>query len=407
MIEGTRLEKTSGTHEDTEKVVQRVTIPPYKTAWVRVGCEKSETGEERILWPSRKEVADGVFKITNQEAKVPIFNPSEEAIVLRKNEELGTWVTDKWHDTLDDTNTTMLDSSGLEIEGGVRREELREQIRKNRVTKVIEQDIEDVLEEYPDAFAISDKELTQTELVKMEINTGENTPVKLKTRPVPLGIRTKLREMLQDLEKRAIIEKSSSEWAFPIVLVEKKDGSIRLCVHYRESKERIKLDSYSIPTIEAILQNMAGKQFFSTLDMCSGYWQIPLEENSREKSAFTISEGLYHFRVVPFGLSTSSAVFRTLMDAVLSDLLGGEVFCYIDAIMICTNTRERHIELFREVCKRMRKARLKLKAKKCVLLQTSVTFLGHIVNVEGVHTDPAKVEAIIKFPVPTNEKELR
>ncbi|EYC11418.1 hypothetical protein Y032_0050g1903 [Ancylostoma ceylanicum] len=407
MIEGTRLEKTSGTHEDTARVVQRVTIPPYKTAWVRVGCEKSETGEERILWPSRKEVADGVFKITNQEAKVPIFNPSEEAIVLRKNEELGTWVSDKWHDTLDDTNTTMLDSGGLEIEGGVRREELREQIKKNRVTEVIEQDIENVLEEYPDAFAISDKELTQTELVKMEINTGENTPVKLKTRPVPLGIRTKLREMLQDLEKRAIIEKSSSEWAFPIVLVEKKDGSIRLCVDYRELIKRIKLDSYPIPTIEAILQNMAGKRFFSTLDMCSGYWQIPLEESSREKSSFTTPEGLYQFRVVPFGLSTSPAVFQRLMDAVLSDLLGKEVFCYIDDIMICTDTRERHIELLREVCKRMRKAGLKLKAKKCVLLQTSVTFLGHIIDVEGVHTDPAKVDAITKFPVPTNEKELR
>ncbi|KAL6727076.1 hypothetical protein Aduo_008989 [Ancylostoma duodenale] len=213
MIEGTRLEKRSGMHEDTAKVVHRMTIPPYKTAWIRVGCEKSETGEERILWPSRKEVSDGVFKITNQEARVPILNPSEEAIVLRKNEELGTWVTDKWHDTLDDTNTTMLDSSGLEIERGDRKEELREQIRKDRVTEVIEQDIEDVLEEHPDAFALSDKELTQTEPVKMEINTGENTPVKLKTRPVPLGIRTKLREMLQDLEKRAIIEKSSSEWA--------------------------------------------------------------------------------------------------------------------------------------------------------------------------------------------------
>ncbi|RCN49046.1 zinc knuckle [Ancylostoma caninum] len=80
----TGKEKTSGTGEDTAKVVQRVTIPPCKTAWVRVGCEKSETGEERILWPPRKEVADGVFKITNQEARVPIFNPSEEAIVLRK-----------------------------------------------------------------------------------------------------------------------------------------------------------------------------------------------------------------------------------------------------------------------------------------------------------------------------------
>lgn len=110
--------------------------------------------------------------------------------------------------------------------------------------------------------------------------------------------------------------------------------------------------------------------------------------------------------MTPFGLSTSPAVFQRLMDTVLNGLHGEEVLCYIDDIMICTKTRERHLEQLKEICNRMRDAGLRLKAKKCVLLQESVSFLGHVIDQEGVHTDREKVEAVCKYPAPTNVKEL-
>lgn len=162
-----------------------------------------------------------------------------------------------------------------------------------------------------------------------------------------------------------------------------------------------------MPTIDAVLQSMAGKRFFTTLDLYSGYWQIPLAEDAREKTAFAISEGLYQFRVTPFGLSTSPAVFQRMMDTVLHDLLGDEVFCYIDDIMICTQSRERHLELLHVVFARLIEAGLRLKAEKCVLMESRVSFLGHMIDEAGVHTDPRKTEAIRKYPTPKNVKELR
>lgn len=180
---------------------------------------------------------------------------------------------------------------------------LREHTKKNRMTQAIKQDIENILQKHSDAFAVDDKELIQTELVKMTINTYEHFSVKIETGLVPLGIRTKLRKMLQDLEKR-----------------------LRLFFDHREISKHIKLDSFQIPPIDAILQNMAGKLVFSTLDICTGYWQIPLDEESREKPTFTTPEGLYQFLLEPFGLSTSPVGFQRLMDAVLTNLLGKEVF---------------------------------------------------------------------------------
>lgn len=181
----------------------------------------------------------------------------------------------------------MLDQGSMEIDETEKREILRDQTKRNRREQEIGEDVELFLNEHQEVFAVSEKELHQTKLVKMSIDTGNHEPIKQKTRPVPLGLRQKLKEMLKDLENRRIIESSNSDWAFPIVLVETKDGNIRLCVDYREINNCIKQDSYPIPTINTILESLAGKKWFSTLDMCSGYWQIPIDEESKHKSAFT------------------------------------------------------------------------------------------------------------------------
>ncbi|KAL6737824.1 hypothetical protein Aduo_011435 [Ancylostoma duodenale] len=229
----------------------------------------------------------------------------------------------------------------------IREGEILEQVLGTLPKQDRDDGVVEVLEEFPEAFAVSDRELSRTDITEMDIDTGDSKPIKLRTRPVPMSIRPLLKDLLQDLQKRGIVEKSNSPWAFPIVLVEKKDGSLRLCVDYRELNKRIKQDSYPLPTMDAILQSLAGKNFFSTLDLCSGYWQIPLSDNAKEKSAFTTPEGFFHFSVTPCGLSTSPAVFQRMMDTVLDGLLGNEIFCYIDDIMVCTKTKERHIELLK------------------------------------------------------------
>uniref|UniRef100_A0A7I5E5B3 RNA-directed DNA polymerase n=1 Tax=Haemonchus contortus TaxID=6289 RepID=A0A7I5E5B3_HAECO len=388
------------------KVIRRTYVPSRAIAIVEVDCEGVEA-DERILWTRRKDVASGIFKICNQRATIPVHNCNEASIVLKEGETVGEWSTEKWNGKLEDTNHLMLDSGDATMTREQKRASMVEQLKENMGNEEMDEELMEVLMENEDAFAVSEKELSRTSLTEMDIDTGDNPPVKLKARPVPLSIRPMLKELLEDLQKRSIIEKSSSPWAFPIVLVEKKDGSLRLCVDYRELNKRIKQDPYPLPTIEAILQSLAGKKFFSTLDLCSGYWQIPLSEKAKEKSAFTTPEGLFQFKVTPFGLSTSPAVFQRLMDNVLHDLLGNEIFCYIDDIIICTETRARHLELLSKVCEKLRKAGLRLKAKKCVLLQTKVAFLGHLIDSEGVHMDPNKVMAVERYPTPTNVKEMR
>ncbi|XGW05284.1 hypothetical protein V3C99_016006, partial [Haemonchus contortus] len=357
---GTDLNKV-----EVAKVTRRAYVPPHTSAMIEVDCR--ETGpEERVLWTSRKEVASGIFKVCDKGTAIPVHNDGDTAIVFKVGEEVGEWSTEKWNEKWEDLNPLLLDSGYRAVNKEERRQQLMQQLEESSGNGQLDDELVSVLRENEDAFAVSEKELSRTTLTEMDIDTAEHPPVTLKARPVPLSIRPMLRELLEDLQKRDIIEKSSSPWAFPIVLVEKKDGSLRLCVDYRELNKKIKQDSYPLPTIEAILQSLAGKKFFSTLDLCSGYWQIPLSKTAKEKSAFTTPEGLFQFKVTPFGLSTSPAVFQRLMDNVLHDLLGKEVFCYIDDIIICTETKARHLELLGKVCEKLKGAGLRLKAKKCV-----------------------------------------
>uniref|UniRef100_A0A7I5E602 RNA-directed DNA polymerase n=1 Tax=Haemonchus contortus TaxID=6289 RepID=A0A7I5E602_HAECO len=394
-------------HSGKVTVARRTYIPPYSSAVVQARCDIDEGSAERIIWPISNGMAAGVFKIENCECAIPVISKKSEPMMWREGDEIGHWSTEKWREGWDELKPALLEERGSILEPMARKQKLLEQIAQNRSSKEIPEDIRILLEEKREAFAVCDQELSATSEVEMDVDTGDHPPIKLKARPVPLAMRAKLKEMLNDLVSRKIIEKSASAWAFPIVLVEKKDGSLRLCVDYRELNKCIRQDAYPMPTIDAMLQSMAGKRYFSTLDLYSGYWQIPLTQEAREKTAFATTEGLFQFRVTPFGLSTSPAVFQRMMDTVLKDMLGNEVFCYIDDIMICTKTRERHLELLRAVFTRLIEAGLRLKAEKCVLMETKVSFLGHVIDGAGIHTDPRKVEAVKNYPVPEDVRQLR
>ena len=213
--------------------------------------------------------------------------------------------------------------------------------------------------------------------------------------------------MLAKMEKDDVIRPSSSPWASPVVLVQKRDGTLRFCVDYRKINEVTTKDAYPLPRVDDTLNTLAGSQWFTTLDLLSGYWQVEVAEQHREKTAFCTSEGLYEFNVMPFGLCNAPATFQRLMDLILAGLDWDQCMVYIDDIIVLGATFTSHLHNLQAVFQRLRKANLKLHPQKCSFLRSKVGFLGHVVSREGVSADPSKTEKVANWPVPTSTKEVQ
>ena len=176
---------------------------------------------------------------------------------------------------------------------------------------------------------------------------------------------------------------------------------------YRKLNTVTKKDMYPLPRRDDTLDLLATNEFFSTLDLASGYWQIAMEKTSKEKTAFTTHVGLYEFEVIPFGLCNAPATFQRLMENVLYSLIGKSCLVYLDDVLVLGRTLEEHAEHLEAVLSKIRAAGLKLKPSKCNLARKEVEYLGYFVSAKGVATDPKKVTAIKAFPVPLDVKSLR
>ena len=202
----------------------------------------------------------------------------------------------------------------------------------------------EVLMEFADVFAENSDDMGRTGAVKHSIDTGTSPPVRQQCRRVPPFRREQAKKMIDDMLQKDIIQPSSSLWASPIILVPKKDGSLRLCIDYRKLNSVTRKDAYPLPRVDNTLEALSGSKWFSTLDLICGYWQVEIEEKDRHKTAFCTREGLFEFKVMPFGLCNAPAVFQRLMDLVLSGIQWERCLVYIDDIVIMGKTFERHLQ---------------------------------------------------------------
>ena len=261
---------------------------------------------------------------------------------------------------------------------------------------------------YKYVFADPEGKPGQTMLGMHSIKLENETPIKEPPRRIPLFKRQVLEDEIKKLERKGIIEKSCSPWSAPIVLVQKKDSSWRLCVDYRRLNDKTIKDAYPIPRVEDNLDTLSGSKWFSSLDLDMAYHQIPVDPRDREKTAFaTPMGGLYQYTSMPFVLCNAASTFQRVIEAALSGLQWHIAVLYLDDIIVLGKDFKEHLENLCKIMDRLQMAGLKLKPKKCTFFRKEVQFLGHVVSCHGVKTDPKKVEAVTKMKPPQNVKELR
>ncbi|GBM45502.1 Retrovirus-related Pol polyprotein from transposon 297 [Araneus ventricosus] len=263
-----------------------------------------------------------------------------------------------------------------------------------------------LLKEFQNLFSTFDAYVSHCNMTQHRINTGDHPPIKQYPRRLPFA-RKESDNLVKEMVDNGIIEESSGPWASPIVLVKKKDGSTRFCVDYIKLNEIMKKDSYPLPRIDDTLDALNGSQWCTTLDLKSGYCQVVIRPEDREKTAFTTGQGLWQFKVMPFGLCKAPATFERLMETVLHGLSSEAYLVYLDDIIIVGRTFEEHLNNLRKVFQRLQKANLKLNPKKCRFFQREVAYLGHVISAEGVKTDSEKIKAVVDCPRPDEVHDLR
>jgi len=264
-----------------------------------------------------------------------------------------------------------------------------------------------MLKNYCTVFSGEGKVNGRTSMVKHHIDTGESKPIRQRPRRLPLAKREEVDKLIEDMRLDGVIEPSESPWCSPVVLVKKKDGSLRFCVDYRKLNNATIKDSYPLPRIDDTLDTLSGSIWFSTLDLKSGYWQVEIDDESKAKTAFSVGSGLWQFKVMPFGLSNAPATFERLMEHVLSGLHWRTCLLYLDDIIIMGKDFAEHLKNLQDVFCRLNSAGLKLNPKKCEFFRHEVKYLGHKVSADGVHTDEDKVKAVANWERPRNIQELR
>jgi hypothetical protein len=264
-----------------------------------------------------------------------------------------------------------------------------------------------LLEKYKDRFAPNPLAPGTTDKVVHEINTGDASPVKAHPARASPAEQEYIKDAIDNMIKGGIIRPSRSPWASRIVLAKKKDGSPRFCIDYRKLNELTVKDSYPIPYQQDLMDNLSRAKYFSSMDMASGFWQIPLSKDAIPKTAFTSRFGLYEYLVMPFGLTNAPSSFQRLMDLVLAGLNWVECMVYIDDIIIYSETWEEHLERVEHVLQRLREFNVVAKLDKCQFGRSNLPYLGHIVTPEGIKTDPDKVKTVQEIRNPTTVTEVR
>lgn len=252
------------------------------------------------------------------------------------------------------------------------------------------------------------KGLGKTTLIKHNIDVQGAKPSKQRYYAVSPAMERKMYAEVDRMLALGVVEESMSPWNSPVTIVPKANGKNRLCLDARQVNAVTKKDAYPTPIIESIFSRLHETIYISSVDLKDAYWQIELDDDSKEKTAFTVpGRPLYHFTRMPFGLCNASQTMCRLMDRTIPSALRESVFVYIDDLLIVSADFRTHLERLKVVAESLQKAQLTINIEKSVFMMRSIKYLGHIVGHGQIKPDPGRVQSIVNFPQPKTVRQLR
>ncbi|GFX96525.1 retrovirus-related Pol polyprotein from transposon 17.6 [Trichonephila clavipes] len=265
----------------------------------------------------------------------------------------------------------------------------------------IKKELEKLIQDYkPEKTASTD--------VIMRIILKDEEPVCQPPRRLAFTEKQEVNKHIEEWLNEGIIRPSSSEYASPIVMVKKKDGSSRMCIDYRKLNQKLMKDKFALPLIEDVLDTLQEAKVYSTLDLRNGFFHVDVDEDCRKYTSFIVPDGQFEFNKVPFGLSTSPGVFQRYVSSIFRDLTWkGIVISYLDDLVIPAKNEQEGLEKLKIIFEVAKKCGLEIKFKKCQFLKKKIEFLGHIVESETIKPSPTNTLAVRKFPEPTTIKQVQ
>ena len=267
--------------------------------------------------------------------------------------------------------------------------------------------IREILKRFDHVFSKGEHDIGCANVKPCKLDTGTHAPINIRPYKNPVALINELQRQIDSLLAADIIEPSTSPWNFPSILVPKKSKKYRLTINYKKLNDILKKNAMAPPDIDSIMERLGGMQYLTVLDARSGFFHIPLDEDSREKTAFRGQFGSYQFKRLPQGLATAPAIFQQVMNDTLAELQLECAVAYMDDIIIFSRTFEEHCEHLEAVLKKLELMNIKLSMDKSEFAKFEVSFLGRLVSRDGMRPDPKKVEAIKNFPRPLTKKAIQ
>ena len=333
-----------------------------------------------------------------------IANLGDEPVVIRKGTYLGQ-VHEVQEENIPVNVHLGKDDSSIDFSSKYSNSELDELIENLKINEIEDiseeqrQRLVSVVKRYANVFAKHPEEVGNVNMLQVTIDVQDHKPIRCKPYRVSPKEREIIRVEVEKMLRNNIIAPSTSEWASPVVLVPKPDGSTRFAIDYRKLNEVTRKEIYPMPNVQDYLDVLRGNEYFSIMDGQQAYFGLPMAPESRQYTAFICHMGQYEMTRMGFGLCNAPAIFQRLMNSVLQGLLWEECLVYLDDICIMSANADQHIDRLERLLKRLATVGILLKPSKCHLLQRSIKLLGHIIDREGTRPAPPKVKAIYDFVI--------